>query len=78
MTPLPSDEPIKGDTVDIVNANERWNEYLLEDGNLLRVKLIVIRVVKTEGDIVKQEGIPNYKVKTQLVMDAVKAPEGGE
>ena len=56
------------DFVEIIQANEYWNEYLLDDGNVVRCKVVVshIRKHKTLTD---DEGMPRYFVKSQLIFD---------
>jgi len=52
--------------VDVVR--EGWNEYRLKDGTTLRVKLVMIKVVRT-GDY-NPDGTPIYWARTQNVMYA--------
>ena len=35
--------------VDVVSSTEHWNEYLLEDGTILRVKLVLVRAYRLEN-----------------------------
>ena len=58
--------------IGIVNSHELWNEYLLEDGNILKVKVTLIKVRKHPTDV-DDEGNPRYAVKSQLLMDVESA-----
>ncbi len=54
-------------------SGEYWNEYLADDGSVIRVKLIVTEVLRVEGRY-DQMGSPVYLVKTTNVTN-VSAPE---
>ena len=66
----------KGKLIKYVKATESWNEYLLEDGNFLRVKTVIIRLMKT--DQLDVEGNPVYGLKTHLLVDVLKSNEKEE
>ena len=53
--------------VEVVNAEEKWNTYLLEDGNVLRVKVTLIKVLKT--DKIDEENHPVYVFRHQFLTD---------
>ncbi|MEM3056659.1 MAG: hypothetical protein QW639_05460 [Candidatus Bathyarchaeia archaeon] len=52
---------------------EVWNEYELEDGSILRVKLVVSAVQKTS--VFTQDGDPLYNVQSSAVMGVIVPPE---
>jgi len=52
---------------------EHWNEYFLDDGSVVRVKLVATEIVRVEGEY-DPEGNPVYVVKSANVL-AVSAPE---
>ena len=64
---LPDGRKIQASEVGIKKSTESWNEYELEDGNIIRMKLVVVRVLKT---IEKDEitGEPIYITNTQNLM----------
>ena len=64
----------KGKIIDVLSANERWNEYKLADGNLLRVKVIVTKVIKIEGQTDPQ-GNPTYFFQSQCVSQVLNPEE---
>lgn len=59
--------------VDVNQATEYWNQYLLEDGSVLRLKTIVTEVVKLP-DQYDLEGNPVYVTKSGNIV-VVSAPE---
>jgi hypothetical protein len=52
--------------VPIIQSNELWNEYKLEDGNTLRIKFAVGSIVRVPGEK-DPEGNPVYMVKGTIV-----------
>jgi hypothetical protein len=54
-------------------VQEFWNEYHLDDGSTLRLKLVVTTVLRVP-DMFDAEGNPAYLVNSTNVM-AVDAPE---
>lgn len=62
------------------NIAEHWNEYLLNDGSVLRLKSVVTEILKI-ADRYDTEGNPVYMVKSAQVVsvspsDRAKKPEG--
>jgi len=58
--------------VGITESKEHWNEYTLEDGTILKVKLVVIQAGKSiDRPIPKSGGEPLYHVKTHSVVNAI-------
>lgn len=52
--------------VDVNQANELWNEYLLEDGTVLKMKLILKKVMRVAGEF-DSEGNPVYVMQSTNV-----------
>jgi hypothetical protein len=48
-------------------AGEFWNEYLVDDGSVLRLKIVVTEVNRLEGEY-DDEGQPVYAVKSVNAM----------
>lgn len=55
------------------SGGEHWNEYLVEDGSVLRVKLVATEVIRLDGQY-DQEGNPIYILNSTNVL-AVSSPE---
>jgi hypothetical protein len=52
---------------------EPWNEYLADDGSVIRVKLIVTEVLRVD-DKYDEQGNPVYMVRSSNVM-STSSPE---
>lgn len=55
------------------SSGEHWNEYLLDDGSVIRLKLVATEVLRVDGEF-DPEGNPAYFVKSTNVVN-VSAPE---
>jgi hypothetical protein len=58
--------------VEITTSEEKWNTYLLDDENVLRVKIVVVKVLKSDQK--DEEGNPVYILRHQLMTD-VRQPK---
>lgn len=58
--------------IDVNSSQERWNEYLLEDGTVLKMKLVLKKVLKVEGEF-DAEGNPVYVMQSTNVV-SLSAP----
>jgi len=58
--------PAPGKPVNFEGVKEEWNEYLLEDGTRLRVKLVVTKILRTNQ--IDPEGNPVYVITSQNVV----------
>jgi len=70
--------PYKGGEVDATDVDfqirkEDWNEYLLMDGTVLKMKLVIGDVFKVPGEF-DNEGNPVYIVKSNNIL-VVRAPD---
>lgn len=59
--PLPDGRTVEGAVIRFQDAGEHWNEYLVDDGTVIRVKLVATEIVKVEGEW-DQLGNPLYIV----------------
>ena len=57
-----------------LRADERWNEYLMSNGDLLRVKLVITRVFQAR-DTKNKAGENIYSIDFQPVMRVVGGKE---
>jgi hypothetical protein len=55
-------------------GGEHWNEYLVDDGSVLRIKLVVTDVARVEGHY-DPEGNPIYYVSSTNVLTVSARPE---
>jgi hypothetical protein len=81
MVPIPPDgRLVEGTVVSFQTGAEHWNEYLVDDGTVIRVKLIATEIVKVDG-YWDPQGNPLYAVgSTNLSVvsspDHLKKKEG--
>ena len=69
--PQPQEPEFEMKRVEVEDENEFWNEYKLEDGTVLRVKLVVAQVKKSvDKPIPNSSGEPLYSIKADTVVDA--------
>jgi hypothetical protein len=66
----------KGKLIDFEPIKESWNEYLLADGNTLRVKCIATKIIKT-GQIAP-DGASVYVFQSQNVVAVIRPNEEKE
>lgn len=66
----------KMQVVDIVESDEKWNMYTLEDGTVLKVKQVVVQAGKSiDKPIPGSNGEPLYHVKTQTLVTTIVPKE---
>ena len=64
---------VEASPIEASQANERWNEYLLEDGTLLKMKLVLKKVLKVDNEY-DSEGNPVYVMQSTNIT-SVTAPK---
>lgn len=58
---------IEVEEIDVLTEKELWNEYQLSNGDVLSIKLILIKVIKAYTEK-SPDGLPLYIVRTQNVV----------
>jgi hypothetical protein len=58
-----------GTVVKVIQSDEPWSEYILEDGTKLRMKQTVVNVVKL--DKVDDHGDPIYSIQSQQTLSVI-------
>ncbi len=66
-------EMVDGEEVDFEPLAERWNEYRLSDGSLLKMKLVVTKVIRL--DKWNDQGEPIYLISSNNVISASVPPQ---
>ncbi len=66
-------QQVDAESVDATQSNERWNEYLLDDGTLLKIKAVLTNVYRVDGQY-DGEGNPIYVIQSTNVI-SVNAQE---
>ena len=68
-------DSVQDDTeIEVLDAKERWSEYRLADGTMMRIKSVVIAVFRETGNHT-ENGEPVYNMKSTLITD-IRAPAG--
>ncbi len=49
---------------------EEWNQYKLEDGTLIEVKIVAVAILKNL-DVIDEFGVHDYIVKSQNIVRAI-------
>ena len=70
---LPSGESVDGEQVEINQSSEHWNQYLLEDGSVLKLKSVATKIVRLK-DQYDPIGNPVYFLQSNNVV-TVDSPE---
>jgi hypothetical protein len=58
---------VDGTPVDFLARKEDFNEYQLDDGKVLRIKMVVTRIIRLEGET-SPDGKPVYLIQSQNVV----------
>jgi len=70
---LPNGEEVDAVELSFQTSGEHWNEYLLDDGSVVRLKLVLTSIARIEG-MYDPNGAPVYVAQSTNVM-SVSAPE---
>ncbi len=60
--------------VPVTSTQEGWSQYLLEDGSVVKLKLVVSEISKVDG-MYEPDGTPVYNAKWSLVLAVTSPPE---
>jgi len=71
---ITDDRTVDALEIPISESNERWCEYRLEDGSLLKIKPAVESIVRVPSEF-DPEGNPIYLVKSTLSMVISDVPD---
>lgn len=74
--PGPDGKPLQVTEVGFRATGEHWNEYLLDDGTVARVKLVVVNVYRVDGQT-DPKGQPVYLIESNNVLAISASEEGG-
>jgi hypothetical protein len=71
--PLPDGRVVEGTVMPFQVGGEHWNEYLTDDGSVIRVKLVATEMIRLDGEYAP-DGQPIYLLSATNVM-TVSAPD---
>ena len=63
---------VQATPIEVNQSSEKWNEYLLEDGTVLKMKLVLKKVFRVDGEF-DEEGNPVYVMQSTNVT-SISAP----
>jgi len=66
-------QEVEATVVEVTQASEVWNHYLIDDGSVIKIKLVLTKVLRLEGKF-DDEGNPVYLVRSTNVV-SVKSPD---
>ena len=70
---LPNGQEVDATVLSFQAGGEHWNEYLVDDGTVIRVKLVATEVLRLDGQYDAQDN-PIYLLQSTNVM-AVSSPD---
>lgn len=68
--PLPNGGSADATIIDINSSQETWNQYLLSDGTVLKLKTVVTEAVRVDNQY-DNEGNPVYVIKSTNVVSVI-------
>jgi hypothetical protein len=71
---LPDGKVVEGVEVQILESTEKWSEFTLEDGSILRAKVNMMSYLRPDGQY-DPDGNPAYLGKAQITTAIVSVPE---
>jgi hypothetical protein len=71
---LPSGEKAEAIEVQVDESTERWSEFQLQDGTVIRVKATILSAARMEGQY-DQLGNPMYQINVAPVITIVNVPD---
>lgn len=60
-------EEVEVTPIEVNQASEYWNQYLLDDGSVIKMKLVATKVLRVDNRY-DTEGNPIYFVQSQNIM----------
>ena len=71
--PTPDGRHVDATVMTFRSAGEHWNEYLVDDGTVIKIKLVATEILRLDSEY-DPAGNPIYVVQSQNVL-SVSAPE---
>ena len=71
---VPNGPQVDGFKIPIAESSERWSEYTLEDGTIIRIKQVVFEMIRL-ADQYDPEGNPMYVTKATPILNIVSVPD---
>ncbi len=71
---LPDGTKEDAEKVEVNSSTEHWNEYLLEDNTIVKLKTVVTEVWRLEGEY-DADGNPRYVVRSTNVLSVTASDD---
>jgi hypothetical protein len=71
----PGQPPKEIEDLKVVQASEPWSEYTLEDGTLIRAKIVLVGIGRVVGEL-DEAGNQRYAMKATLIVHPEPAQKG--
>jgi hypothetical protein len=71
---LPNGVEGEGSEVQVAESTERWSEFTLDDGTVLRLKMVIAAFIRAD-DSFDGEGNPVYAVKGGPQINFISVPD---
>ncbi len=71
---MESGDSVEGTVVNIVESTERFTDIKLEDGTILKAKVVVVEAVRVD-DQWDNDGNPAYVLKNQTIVAVAETPD---
>jgi len=71
---MPNGVKVEGFAVQVDESTERWSEFKLDDGTIVRVKSTIVQAIRVPGQF-DARGLPMYWINVQSMMSVVSAPD---
>jgi hypothetical protein len=68
----PHEPPKEAELVPTIQSNEHWNEYILQDGSVVRLKAVATEIWRILDEF-DQDGNPVYVVKSGNMINVIGA-----
>jgi hypothetical protein len=72
--PAPDGQVHEGEIMPFRAGGEYWNEYMVDDGTVIKIKLVATEIIKLDDMYEPNTGDPVYVVQSMNVT-SVQAPE---
>jgi len=70
---LPNGDMVDAEDIEITQSSEHWNQYLLEDNSVIKMKLVTTKIVRLVNQY-DQMGNPVYFINSTNVV-SVECPD---
>jgi hypothetical protein len=63
-------QEVEAKEIEVLSSVENWSEYKLSDGNIIKAKVVAVRIIRMDGLPKLPDGMPQYQVINHVVVGA--------